>query len=74
MVRGTFITEANRHGRPYRATGYVCEHEQDMAECPYGDDDHRAVGAIMVAWWNNSFIQMQDRLTVRDNILRGTSN
>lgn len=71
MTPHTFITDENRNGRPWRATGYVCRHGVQMRFCPE-EPDGAVVEEAMVAWWNESFTQMQDRLTVRDNILHGT--
>lgn len=71
MIPNTFIYVENRNGRPHLATGYVCQHRQNMIECTVGDDIHRIVGQRMVDWWNNSFTQMQDRIVVRDSMMRG---
>ena len=71
----TFITTENRNGRPWRADHYICQHGNIMSECtlPPGNRGcgSAVVEAAMVTWWNNSFAQMQDRITVRDRMLRG---
>jgi hypothetical protein len=41
-----------------------------MSECP-SEPDGAVVEAAMLEWWNNSFVQMQDRITVRDRMLQG---
>ena len=66
----TFLTRSNRKGRTCEALHYVCTHGLIMSEC---EDHYDPVGVerCMVEWWNNSFAQMQDRITVRDAILRG---
>jgi hypothetical protein len=71
----TFITTENRNGRPHRADHYICQHGNIMSECtlpPGGRGCGNAtVELAMVTWWNNSFVQMQDRITVRDRMLQG---
>jgi hypothetical protein len=73
MTPHTFTYDYNRHGEPWRANGYICEHGNDMATCTEGDQIHRLVGERMVEWLNNTFIQMRDRVIVRDRILGGSA-
>jgi len=72
MTPRTFVHTYNRNGRAYLATGYVCQHGVLMRDCP-AEEFGPEVEERMVEWWNNSFTQMQDRITVRDNLLRGNN-
>ena len=67
MTRGTFIYSYNRNGRANEAIDYICSHNTPASEC---NDICSEVGRRMCEWWNNSFTQMQDRIVVRDRLLR----
>ena len=71
MERSTFAYRLNRHGVPYEAVAYFCEHGQNMSVCERGDAYHRQTGDAMIAWWNSQPVQFREREVDRSRIING---
>lgn len=65
MQRGTFVMDPAGSD----AIAYICEHGRHMHECEMGDSIHQETGERMVDWYNNTFVQMQQRLVTRNRLM-----
>lgn len=69
----TFLWEHNRHGVPWRAYAFVCDHGYNSNYCVLGGKYHLAVGQRMVDWINSVPAQQRDRTVTRNRLNGGTS-
>ena len=70
MQRGTFIYRENRHGVPWQAVEYICEHRYESQTCGV-DPICGPVGQAMLLWWNSRPEQFKAREVVRTRMING---